>query len=236
MVFVAIGFYAHPRVRSHVVMTQAPRFCRGSDLLSVGPYVSEVDIVNVLGRWKTYKDWDTIGELIEMDKLFDADGVPLKKLEPWSEMINGKRLFSLTKEEQLLVSPARSPNRRGWCKRNGQVQRWWHNANVPLLSFKSSKLAACVGKSVSEMNQMAVNPVALDVVFDALSRSQSGILPKAVCDSRRASYELPTGEFDVKTFQNDLATARRTVAQSYAVYPGSLQLVGVATFVKGASP
>lgn len=223
-----------PLPRAHTLTMTEPTasYTRASDFLSSGEKVNTIDVVNVLGRWRTHADWDSMGALVEMDKLFDSNGTPYKKLEPWSEMVDGKRLFSLSEEEKLQVSPARSPNRRAWCKRNGQAQRWWHNENVPLCRFTSGSLAASVGKSVAEMNAMEVNPLALEIVFDALARSQSGIVPKELCDARRASYETDTGEFNEVAFASDLFEARKTVALSYAAYPGFFQVVGLITFVK----
>lgn len=218
--------------RSVVMMAREPQvFCRSTDLMSMRETVTDVEVVNVLGRWSSHRDWDTIGELVAMDKLFDSSGVPFKQLETWSEMVDGRRI-GLTPEEKLSVSPARSPNRRAWCKRNGQAQRWWHNANVPLLRFKSPKLAASVGATVAEMNAMEVNPLAAEVVFDALSRSQSGIVDKATCDARRATYETADGAFDAPAFASDLAGARRTILKSYAIYPGSVNLIFGIAFIR----
>ncbi|KAL1522258.1 hypothetical protein AB1Y20_017253 [Prymnesium parvum] len=215
-----------------VMAIEQKTFTRASDVLSLGERVTQVDVVNVLGRWQTVEDWDTVGALVEMDKLFDASGTPLEKLEPWSEMVDGRRLMSLSEEEKLLVSPARSPNRRAWCKRNGQAQRWWHNENVPLLRFTSAKLAASVGMTVTEMNARKVNPLALEVVFDALAQSQSGIVLKEKCNARRALYETRSGAFDSTAFAKDLARARKTVVLSYAVFPGVFQLVALVIFFR----
>eukprot|EP00966_Prymnesium_polylepis_P262655 6066922-Prymnesium_polylepis.1 len=226
-------FATHGLARAPAItMTVERTFCRASDLLQAGDRALAVDVVNVLGRWRTHAEWDTIGELVAMDKLFDRDGIPKRKLEPWSEMVDGRRMMGLTAEEKLSVSPARSPNRRAWCKRNRQAQRWWHNENVRLLRFSSPRLAASVGKTAAEMNAMEVDPLAANVVFDALARSQSGIVAKDECDARRASYEDAAGAFDADAFASDLTGARWTVVKSYAVYPGSLQLVGLITFVR----
>ena len=64
-----------------------------------------------------------------------------------------------------------------------------------------------------------ISPLACDVVFDALSRSQSGITDKLGCDERRASYETAQGGFDADAFEEDLARGRANVAKSYAIYP-----------------
>jgi hypothetical protein len=49
-------------------------FCRGSDILSTGKSVTAAEVVNVLGRWRTHEEWDTVGKLPELDELFDDKG------------------------------------------------------------------------------------------------------------------------------------------------------------------
>ena len=39
-------------------------FHRASDMLSVKESVSAVDVVNVLGRWQTWQQWDGIGNIL----------------------------------------------------------------------------------------------------------------------------------------------------------------------------
>jgi len=93
-------------------------------------------------------------------------------------------------------------------------------------------MAASVGKSVEEMADMEVTWEACDVVFDALSRSQSGIVDKAAIDDRRATYEDAAGGFDAEAFAADLSAAKRTIAISYAIFPGSLNLVFLVAFLE----
>ena len=57
-----------------VTMDASRTFTRSGDFFGSGDKVTAVDIVNVLGRWRTYNEWNTIGGLGEMDQLFDADG------------------------------------------------------------------------------------------------------------------------------------------------------------------
>jgi len=116
--------------------------------------------------------------------------------------------------------PRPTPQRRGWAKRNGQIQRWWHGENVNLLPFKSKPLAASIGCTVAELNALPVNPRACDVVFDALSRSQAGITEAEFADERRASWQLADGSFDEAAFEADLWEARWTVGKAYLLFPG----------------
>ena len=68
--------------------------------------------------------------------------------------------------------PRPTPQRRGFCLRRGLVQRYWLGQNVGLLPFRASAMAKSVGCSASELNALPINPLAVDVVFDALSQSQ----------------------------------------------------------------
>jgi hypothetical protein len=228
-----------------------------------GGGATALDIANVLGRWQRHADWDTIGKLVEMDKLFDStgeivDGPALRdEWARWEELnpMRAKRLAQGVNRERSLpvwgdggdpryaVPPelelsgsqpfaARSAERRGFCKRKGQAQRWWHRENVPLLPFTSESLATSVGSSVVELNALAVNPLACDVVFDSLARSQSGIVDKDVCDSRRTALQTEDGAFDADALQASLDEARRNVLIGYAIFPGLLNVVFLIVFIQ----
>ena len=71
-----------------------------------------------------------------------------------------------------------------------------------------------------------------EIVFDAICRSQSGITDFAWCDERRAAYETAAGAFDAEALSADLANARLSIAQSYAVFPGSLILIQLLVLYK----
>ena len=81
------------------------------------------------------------------------------------------------------------------------MQRYWMGENVGLLPFTDEKLAASVGKTAAEMNAMPINPLAADVVFDALSTSNAGILARSVCDEQRASFRTLTAASMSASFQ-----------------------------------
>ena len=53
--------------------TTGRKYARAGDFAGLRS-VSEAEVVSVLGRWRTHKDWDSIGALKEIDKLFDSDG------------------------------------------------------------------------------------------------------------------------------------------------------------------
>ena len=83
------------------------------------------------------------------------------------------------------------------------VQRWAHNENLALLPFGEAlddggvALAASVGATPAELQAEPLDPLALDVVFDALCTSQSGLSTRtsptasAPPSSRRAAPSTP---------------------------------------------
>lgn len=130
---------------------------------------------------------------------------------------------------------ARSPERRGWCVRFGQAQRWWHATNVAgglPVRTDTAPLAASVGLTPEEIDQREVSPLACDIVFDALSRSQSGIVDKELVNERRACYETSDGAFDADAFAADLSAAKRATVVASAIFPGSLNLVMLVAYLQ----
>jgi hypothetical protein len=194
-------------------------FYRGNDLLRTGPRVTERQIVNVLGRWATHEEWDSIGVAAAFDDFssgdFYEDDVP-----------------SLMTDFGASNYHARRPSRREFCQRHGLVQRWIHAENVGLLPFTCDALAASVRSDAASMDAEPIDPLAAEIVFDALSGSQSGIVTTAQCDERRASYVRADGSFDAHAFSSDLVYARRNIVVAYAVYPGLLIATALITAIK----
>jgi len=95
-------------------------FHRGADLFGTGPFVTESEVVNVLGRWTSYRQWnEAIGGLPALDKL--------EMNSPWSELVvdgrTGKLRRPANEAEKEMRTPARSPQRRQWCQKRGLAQR-----------------------------------------------------------------------------------------------------------------
>tara|TARA_B100000513_G_scaffold188029_1_gene110827 strand:- start:216 stop:1088 length:873 start_codon:yes stop_codon:yes gene_type:complete len=172
--------------------------------------VTEREIVNVLGRWKTHRDWDVAPELDAV-----PEDAPVLK---WSE--------------RKKLDPARTPQRRRMLTKMGQVQRYLFVQNVQTLPFKEDKLARSVGASARELNAEPVSELAAEIVFDALSVSKSGIVPKDDCDARRASYVDADGAFDREAFSADVSQARFNILAFLAAYPGVPNLILLAVLYK----
>ena len=135
---------------------------RRAKLLDIFETVSTQDVVNVLGRWQSYKQWDSVGALRDMDRLFDENWQPKKPLPvAYPSFFNSRRAVSSDYKAEVKKleakgsdfkaetktyavgqksDPRPTPQRRGWAKRNGQAQRYWHAENVGLLPFTSKHL------------------------------------------------------------------------------------------------
>ena len=192
-------------------------FCRTSDLLQAKDQATARQVVNVIGRWKTVEDWDTIGLSAELDGIL-AGRIPYK-----------------APPKGQAVDTAATVRRRDFCINRNLCQRYMFSRNVGLLPFKDNALAASVGATARELNGEPLEPLALDVVFDALMESQGGVLDKGVCDERRAAFDKAAsdgGGFDAEAFTEALSRGRRNILLSYAVYPGIPNSIFLLTAIK----
>ena len=203
---------------SHIIDIDAS-FYRGSDLLQAGEAVSAREVVNVLGRWKSYSDWDSIGGSQRIDDFRNGDFYE-------EDLPTFKTDFTLPDHM------ARRPQRRDFCVKYGLVQRCWHADNVRLLPFADEALAASVGATPDELNSEPLNPLAVEVVFDALCESKASFVAREACDARRASFATEDGGFHPQQFTASLQGARRNIATGLAVYPGILIAAGLATAIQ----
>ena len=191
---------------------QQPSFKRGSDLLQLGDEVTARQIVNVLGRWSTHEQWDTIGTAEKLDDFTNGDFYEEDLDILKTDFSKGEAYYF-----------ARRPQRRVFCKKYGLVQRWVHNENVGLLPFdpEAAELAASVGATVEELNAEPVDELAAQIVFDALCSSKASFVDAAVCDERRQSFvDAATGAFDAEAFGSAVARSRLNIVGALLVYPG----------------
>ena len=208
---------------SSVACSIADGFCRGDDLFQTGSKADARAIVNVLGRWQKTDEWDTIGIAKELD-----------------EILAGERTY-----EVVEISPIdggdrdyvqKSPRRRDFCKRKGVVQRYILGETVGLLPFNNAAMAASVGATCDELNAEPIDPFAVDVVFDALSESKSGIEIKADVEARRASFQKMNGKFDEEAFAASLSEARAKIIKSLCFFPGSVIVLGFSARTRASNP
>jgi len=180
-------------------------FRRAEDIL-YGVEVPAREIVNVLGRFKTHKEWNDIG----LAKLLDDP--------KWDAMTNTE-MMSAPEYASLQANVARTPQRRRMLTKMGQAQRFLLVDNVPSLAFTSKAMAASVGLTVRELNDEPPTERALMIVFDAMSVSKSGIVEKVAADKRRASWESDDGSFDSDAFASDLSAGRLNILAFAAAFP-----------------
>jgi hypothetical protein len=198
-------------------------FARGTDILPMGSEkVSKRAIVNVLGRWKSHRDWNEagIGRKGKLDDFrsgdyYDDDVKSLKT--------------DFTKPMEFYI--ARRPQFLNFCERYGLVARWVHEETVSELPFTDAALAASVGATVEELNAEPVDPLAAEIVFDALSGSAAGFVLEEQCDEMRSSFLTADGGFDEGAFGAALDTTRRNLAGVLLFGPGigllSILLIGI---------
>lgn len=115
--------------------------------------------------------------------------------------------------------------RYDYARRNGLVERVAHSQNIPKRPFTDAKLAAWVGKTVEEMDAMAVTPTAANIVYDALAQSKSSLIPEKVVTQRRASFINAAGGVDEGAFMSGMVKSRIAVVTGFFLL-GKGQLYG----------
>ena len=70
----------------------------------------------------------------------------------------------------------------------GQVERIALVQNCAKLPFRDEALAASCGLTVADMNELPVNNIAVNVVFDALAQSKSSLVTPGGLNERRAAF------------------------------------------------
>ena len=199
------------------------QFRRGSDLLQVGDDVLARQVVNVLGRWRSHSDWNFIGLKGKLDDFRSGDYYDDDVAALQTDFTKPKE-FYIARRPQFLnfcercaqrMSPwrhARTPSddfRTVSRLADGLVARWVHTDNVALLPFNDAKLAASVNATVEELNAEPIDPVAAEIVFDALAGSMAAFATESQCDERRARFTTADGAFDATAFSEQLDDTRR---------------------------
>jgi hypothetical protein len=120
-------------------------FARGVDLLQLSKdkRVTARQVVNVLGRWQEYSDWNEgIGTKGKLDEYRSGDY--------YEDDVKALKT-DFTQPIEYYIS--RRPQFINFCERYGLVARWVHNENVGQLPFTDEALAASIGATVEELNQ-----------------------------------------------------------------------------------
>ena len=118
-----------------------PTFKRGVDLLQTGDAVTTRQIVNVLGRWGSHRDWnDAIGRKGKLDELRSGDFYD-----------DDVKALATDFSQPMEYYIPRRPQFLNFCERYGLVARWVHGENVGELPFTDAKLAASIGATIEEL-------------------------------------------------------------------------------------
>lgn len=165
-----------------------------------------LDIINVLGRFEEASQFGTRTEFAEVKN------------------------YRLEDEAQ-----GATLQRYEMAQRMKVVERIALLQNCPKMPFTNAPLAASVGKSVDDFNAMRVSPDAVQLVFDVLSQSKSGLIPPDVINSRRAGLTNADGSFNEGAFSFALYKARALVIVSWFFF-GKGQIVGARSAPARAPP
>lgn len=137
-----------------------------------GESATALDVINVLGRWESCSEWAERTEFVD-----EADA------------------GSSNSPDQ-----AKTKKRYETAVRLGCVERVAFELNVPKLPFANEELAASVGKTCADFATPPA-PVALNLVYDAIAQSKSGLVARDLVDERRNSWCTEEGSFDADAFQ-----------------------------------
>uniref|UniRef100_A0A7S3WNW3 Uncharacterized protein n=1 Tax=Strombidinopsis acuminata TaxID=141414 RepID=A0A7S3WNW3_9SPIT len=161
-----------------------------------------LDIVNVLGRWQSSSEWEKRTEFIEVEDVRES-----------TEM----QAYSIKRYEM--------------AQRLGQVERVALIQNTPKLRFTDEALAKGFGLTAKDFNSIELNPVAVNIVFDALAQSKNSLLPKDVVDDRRRGFVTQDGSLNEAAFSFALMKARSLVIMSWFVF-GKGNFIGFLILLK----
>jgi len=131
-----------------------------------------LEVVNILGRFDTCSEWIDRTEFLEVEN---------KRVED---------------ESQALTL-----GRHEMAKRLGCAERVALWQNVPKLPFRNAKLAAAVGLTCEDFNQLEVTKAACGVLYDALAESRSGLIPYETMNQRVAAMINEDGTFNEAAFR-----------------------------------
>lgn len=161
-----------------------------------------LDVVNVIGRWQTANEWSTRTEFVEVEDQRANTNIQ-----------------------------AYSSKRYQMAQRLGQVERVALLQNAQKLKFRDEALANGLGLTVQDFEELELNPVAVNIVFDALAQSKNSLLPVDVVDARRRGFIASDGSLNEAAFSSGLIKARALVIMSWFVF-GKGNFIGFLILLK----
>jgi len=206
--------------QSAAVLEAESKTFKSGDALSSSE-ATLLDIVNVLGRWKSCEEWRTRTQFTEAAEKSPAS----------SGMLGSGPKFDVAQQ-------VGSRERYDMAQRLGLAERLAFQHNAPKLPFRDAALAESFGLSVRDFAEMPVDPAAVDIVYDALAQSKSGLISAKTIDERRKKFQKSDGSFRDGKFALGLYTARTLTGSAVLAKPalyGMLvfQMVTAATLSSG---
>eukprot|EP00316_Scyphosphaera_apsteinii_P009844 CAMPEP_0119309390 /NCGR_PEP_ID=MMETSP1333-20130426/15261_1 /TAXON_ID=418940 /ORGANISM="Scyphosphaera apsteinii, Strain RCC1455" /LENGTH=255 /DNA_ID=CAMNT_0007313351 /DNA_START=48 /DNA_END=815 /DNA_ORIENTATION=+ len=150
-----------------------------------------VDVVNVIGRFELYSDFNVRTDFTELTKQEERE--------------EDERQGYTYKRYQM-------------AQRMGCVERVALIQNAPNLPFTNARLAASIGLTCEDFNAMPVTKAMCNVVYDALTESRSTLIPYTVLDQRRAKLVSEDGAFDELAFRLGLYKSRFVVVVAWFLF------------------
>ena len=162
---------------------------------------------------------------------FNSFFIRLLRWETASEWAERTDFAIATAKRKEDLAQGATMERFEMAQRLGVVERLALLQNVPQLPFRDAALAASFGKSVGDFEAMPVSKAALNVVFDALAESKSGLLKPEVINERRAKWFKSDGGLDDGAIAVSLSKSRSLVLFSWLFF-GKGRIYGFAVSAK----
>lgn len=140
-----------------------------------------LEVINVIGRWQSHTD-------IRERNEFTAESYRAEDLRQ-----------SGTEKRYKMAQKMKCTERYGLM------------CNAPKRPFTDEKLAASVGLTCADFNELPVSMAACNIAYDALAESRTGLIPYADADARRTAWITPEGALDLGRLKFGLYKSRAVV-------------------------
>ena len=161
--------------------------------ITCGDTCTLLDIINVLGRFQSSAEWM----------------VRTRFTEPSAK----------TGKEFDVEAQTGSKERFEMAQRLGCAERLALQQNVPKLPFTNGALAESFGLGARDFADLRINPVAVDVVYDALAESKSGLIDATTIDKRFRAFFKRDGSFNDGKFALGLYKSRMLSGTAFLAKP-----------------